>query len=708
MTTPARYELDMTETFFHRSHEVPKAVWNKVEKDVFGRLREGPSAADPPTIKKLSDWRALWRYRLGKYRAIYKVAEDSQRVTLLDIGHRRSVYKRLGYEDGEGQNLRIASTSAPTAPTDDGADSVHDSVAADWSDAGRRPSGEENSPLPCALTSEFLEEAEIPQRFHQMLGEIVTDGALLNCDTVLGEALLSNLVEALYPSSAKPTLDKPTRALESAEDLAGAFEGERSLESFLLPLDESQQAIVERFREANPSGPWVVKGGPGTGKSTLALYCIRELLSQRQRQLFGNNAPTRILLTTYTKSLTALSSYLFDHIREGKPSHAPEITTIDSHAWQHLPPEWQKRKVIPERELQDLIGSCIRQAGKNTSFTPEDSAFVEQEITQVIFGKGVPDKTSYLEVSRAGRGRRLTAAQREDLWGLYEIVRKTLLERSQRTYPQSIAVAEHLAEPAFDYVFIDEAQDLSPSAVRLCIKLCKSPKRVFLTADLNQSLYPSGFSWAAIDKDLDMRGRSQILRRNFRTTVEICEAIQGLTTGERDKESRLDPENAVYHGEFPVFSAPRSPDREIETIERFLQQALLEERMSKNAAVVLCPSKRDCEEVAAALNPRFNAKFVRSSDIQFDGTGVRVMTIHAAKGLEFGVVVAARIDAHFLEAKIPPPEGESTGSGPVYDQRLLFVACSRAIRRLMVCLKPGPAQKAPAAICSDYWEIADR
>jgi superfamily I DNA/RNA helicase len=105
------------------------------------------------------------------------------------------------------------------------------------------------------------------------------------------------------------------------------------------------------------------------------------------------------------------------------------------------------------------------------------------------------------------------------------------------------------------------------------------------------------------------------------------------------------------------------------------------------------------------LNPRFNARFVQSKDIQFDEAGVRVMTIHSAKGLEFGVVVAARIDARLLEAKGPPPEEELTSSGPVYDQRLLFVACSRAIRRLMVSTRPGVMSDPPSLNLEDYWDV---
>ena len=92
----------------------------------------------------------------------------------------------------------------------------------------------------------------------------MTDGALLNCDTVLGEALLSKLLDALYPSAAKRTLDNPTRALESAEDLAEAFEGERSLdgrdvgEKGRKQFGRSERAVLAALDSRKPRGPAVV------------------------------------------------------------------------------------------------------------------------------------------------------------------------------------------------------------------------------------------------------------------------------------------------------------------------------------------------------------------------------------------------------------------------------------------------------------------
>jgi len=34
----------------------------------------------------------LWKLRIGKYRAIYKIVEDKLLILVLDLGHRKNIY----------------------------------------------------------------------------------------------------------------------------------------------------------------------------------------------------------------------------------------------------------------------------------------------------------------------------------------------------------------------------------------------------------------------------------------------------------------------------------------------------------------------------------------------------------------------------------------------------------------------------------------
>ncbi len=57
-------------------------------RDAIALLSETPR---PNGCKKLVG-RDGWRIRIGNYRVIYEIDEDGQKVTVLDVGHRRNIY----------------------------------------------------------------------------------------------------------------------------------------------------------------------------------------------------------------------------------------------------------------------------------------------------------------------------------------------------------------------------------------------------------------------------------------------------------------------------------------------------------------------------------------------------------------------------------------------------------------------------------------
>ncbi len=52
-------------------------------------------AEDPRRLGKLlhGDKGGLWRFRIGDYRAICKIEEERFVVAVLEVGHRREVYR---------------------------------------------------------------------------------------------------------------------------------------------------------------------------------------------------------------------------------------------------------------------------------------------------------------------------------------------------------------------------------------------------------------------------------------------------------------------------------------------------------------------------------------------------------------------------------------------------------------------------------------
>lgn len=80
---------------------------------------------------------------------------------------------------------------------------------------------------------------------------------------------------------------------------------------------------------------------------------------------------------------------------------------------------------------------------------------------------------------------------------------------------------------------------------------------------------------------------------------------------------------------------------------------------------------------------------MKSQDVDISYPGVKVKTMHAAKGLEFPVVAVVGLDAHGLR------EGMDEEEHLARQRRLFFVACSRAMRRLIVFAhrdRPSPCR----------------
>ena len=67
---------------------VRKKIMDKIEKTL---------AQDPRGLGKslTGSFAGLWRYRIGDYRVIYKIAEREILIMIAHIGHRKDVYRRM-------------------------------------------------------------------------------------------------------------------------------------------------------------------------------------------------------------------------------------------------------------------------------------------------------------------------------------------------------------------------------------------------------------------------------------------------------------------------------------------------------------------------------------------------------------------------------------------------------------------------------------
>lgn len=122
---------------------------------------------------------------------------------------------------------------------------------------------------------------------------------------------------------------------------------------------------------------------------------------------------------------------------------------------------------------------------------------------------------------------------KRDMWQLITLYNSSLEDNHQMDFDDyAIKVLDILDSkpnfvPPFTHIVIDEAQDLNKAQL-MVIKQLVSPNTNSITiiADTAQRIYKSGFTWREIG--FEFKGRTRILKRNYRSTIEISRAAQSL------------------------------------------------------------------------------------------------------------------------------------------------------------------------------------
>jgi superfamily I DNA/RNA helicase len=262
--------------------------------------------------------------------------------------------------------------------------------------------------------------------------------------------------------------------------------------------------------------PVACPGWPGTGKTVAALH--------RARHLVDRGLAESVLLTTFVNVLPAVWTTLLGRFA---PDEAPKISarTVDSLVYAITAAEDGESTFISDderrKQLEDL---CTKSAGLCDAIGGQAELGTEFEV--VLGGRGISTIEDYLALQRAGRGRRLGADNRRLVWAAWEQYQQKLEHDGKTDWPllrrRALELAEAGAGPRFDAIIVDEAQDLTAVQVRLLMALDESPDHAALmfVGDGQQSIYPGGFTLRSVG--LDVRGRSFLLRTNWRNTQAIA------------------------------------------------------------------------------------------------------------------------------------------------------------------------------------------
>jgi superfamily I DNA/RNA helicase/mRNA-degrading endonuclease RelE of RelBE toxin-antitoxin system len=474
-----------------------------------------------------------------------------------------------------------------------------------------------------------------------------------------------------------PDAQRRFRVMNNQAELERAFE--YPWEKWTVFLHPSQRLLVER----DYSGPARVSGSAGTGKTIVALH--------RAVHLARANPETRLLLTTFSETLAnALRSKIRLLI-----SNEPRLgERIEVHAMNSI---GRRLHEVNLGKVQIANSETIRQIIQEASEVAQGNRFslhfLLTEWEQVVDGWQLDTWEAYRDVTRLGRKTRLKEPQRASLWSVFEDVRSRLRSKGVVTYSGLFnRLASHFeggARSPFDFVVVDEAQDVSIAQLRFLGALSGGRQnKLFCAGDLGQRIFQQPFSWKTLG--VDVRGRSTTLRINYRTSHQIRIQADRLLGPE---VSDVDGNVEDRRGTVSLFNGPRPTIKILDTVAEETKavgewlKAITTEGVQPHEIAVFVRSPAQLDRAQAAVKHAELPLKVLEDNVETAIGKISIATMHLAKGLEFRAVAVMACD----DEVIPLQERIETVADDadledVYntERQLLYVACTRPREYLLV------------------------
>lgn len=522
---------------------------------------------------------------------------------------------------------------------------------------------------------------------------------------------LSWLVEGFPMEEVLELVSEEQNSSAFSEDLAAALDVPTTLKSFVVvdgedelrrimaePLEKwrvflhpTQRKIVQK----EYSGSARVLGGAGTGKTVVAMHRAKHLASKCEGQ-------QRILMTTFTANLAADIRENLRKICTLEELRRIEVIHLDAWVNQFLRESGFSAQIGYDDVINPLWERAVLLANIDL---PYETTFYEEEWNRIVIAQEALTLEKYVKATRNGRGTRLDRKKRMQVWKVFENYQNLMKENQIRDINTAMYESTKLLQsagrkPRYASIIIDEGQDFSDNAYRLIRALAgeEHPNDIFIVGDSHQRIYRN---YPTLSKcGINVRGRSSILKINYRTTEEIRKhafaLLNGISFDDLDEDLDLgDKCQSLTHGEKPIVENFENANDEFDFLLREVKK-LKENGVSLTDICVVARTKKLVDDYIALFTRAgirsYAIKRNKVDDRSFDG--LRVATMHRVKGLEFKYVFIAAVNNRIipLPFAINKTDAVSEVESITSEKCLLYVAMTRAQKGVYITSYGRPSE----------------
>ncbi|MFN2288802.1 MAG: ankyrin repeat domain-containing protein [Chromatocurvus sp.] len=434
-----------------------------------------------------------------------------------------------------------------------------------------------------------------------------------------------------------------------------------NLQDKILSFDEDQHAVHEL------APPVIIIGSAGSGKTALTLekmkQAIGDVLYVSLSPYLVQNARSLYFASNYRNDDQAIDFFSYPEFLESIQVPAGrEVTLRDFQQW------FQRQRV----------GRGLRDAHK-----------VYEEFRGVITGP-VTQAPWLAREDYLALGIKQSIFDEHERPAVYDLFEKYLAFLEQdRLFDPNITSHGHLAlvEPRYDFIVVDEVQDLTNIQLYLILQSLRSGGDFILCGDSNQIVHPNFFSWSNVKslffKEQNLTGDGaamRVLYSNYRNSSVVTEAANRILKLKHARFGSVDRES-----NYLVRCAGQETGRLqlLEDNEAVKQQLDRSTARSTRVAVLVMHTEQK-EEARRWFNTPLVFSVQEAKGLEYDGIILYGFVAGAEKAFR---EVAAGVDPEALEreeltyARAKDKHDKSLEIYKFYINAL-YVAITRAVRNI--------------------------